>query len=381
LARKKVPDSAQQQSPVETLQSGESNESVNHKKDSQGAGKVPAVSVIPSVDSIDDEALAMPKLRRQASSNSLASAPNDFDVGDSRGVPPNDRTPTNISGKPKTPSLISHDGEILADPDSHVEDDFGPWRMNSGSGPAGSAAKARETGQKRRSTQPEDAIHRAGNEKAPERRADQEIEDEDYGAFNHNHGDDNDLRNKDTHIHNIDGEQAEEHDFREDIFTLHRPKSSSGRTPDIAPSASTSSNATKLQASEDNTKPSPIAPSIKVPPALPARRRKPIPDSHPQAIPFISASNPASTTTTTTNPRPNAIEPESDDTDLADVHLGLVPDSTNPAAMAAGLAGKTRTEEAGGEALKIPPQAVREVEREIGEGRGKGGEEGALIDL
>jgi hypothetical protein len=355
------------------LQSGASNESIDGKNDSRHAGNVQAVSVTSSAENNDNGAHDTRKLKNKASSNSLASATHSEHLETFEGDLSSDLTPSKPPSRPSGPSLVLQHGENLADTGSHAEDDFGPWRMNSGSGPAGSAGKAREKPsieeQKRRSVKLEDdlrAEHRADNEtsRATERRATQQDQDEeDYGAFNHNHGDDSD----------------DEHDFRDDIFTLHRPRSRGGKTSDIAPLTSSATDAPKAQPQKESESVS--CDPTELPPALPARRRKPIPDSHPQAVPFIVAENPASSSpSTSANKAP--IPAELGDPDLADVHLGLVPSSSPALARASAAAEKTRAEDTSDAAIKIPPQAVKEVEREVGGSRGKadGGEE-ELIDL
>jgi hypothetical protein len=229
------------------------------------------------------------------------------------------------------------------------------------------------------------AAHRPENAKATAiaRNANREDEDEeDYGAFNHNHGDPNDKLNEDGNILDLNAEQTDQHDFREDIFTLHRTKSSGERTLDIAPLTSSDNNAPGVQAQNEIQKPSPNSTSTKIPPALPARRRRPISDSHPQAVPFISSTNPASASSTTADQKPTPTNLGSE-TDLADLHLGLIPPSSPSPGTASTSAEKSRGgEDASDAALKIPPQAVRDVEREIdGSGGKKGDAEERLIDL
>jgi hypothetical protein len=271
---------------------------------------------------------------------------------------------------------------MLSDPDV---DDFGPWRMNSGSGPAGAGARGSVGGYldsnsaKRRSIVAENSRAtpppmKVSAEKHDEHVDDDDDDDDDYGAFNHNHGDDDD----DDHTHNSD----KQHAFREDIFSLsHPPSQSNRRAADGTEAANTTTETTSSlpppSNNSNNHGPSSSSspPQTKIPPALPARRKRPVsgmmsPEN--SSIPIPSSSRQVSNS----HPSPSSSVPAS--TDLADIHLGLVPSpspppqssstKTNHAARTGDIASPSTTAIDLGPStgLKIPPSAISAVEEEIG---------------
>jgi hypothetical protein len=381
-ARGKTPGSDQQQYHEQSTQPEDSNEPIERPKASKRNSLIPTLAVVPSSGLNDTESSSsLSGLRGKPSSDSLASNRGNDSPTLLQDLPAS-RIPTKIRSRPSTRSPSPAMEGMLSDPDV---DDFGPWRMNSGSGPAGAGARGSVGGYldsnsaKRRSIVAENSRAtpppmKVSAEKHDEHVDDDDDDDDDYGAFNHNHGDDDD----DDHTHNSD----KQHAFREDIFSLsHPPSQSNRRAADGTEAANTTTETTSSlpppSNNSNNHGPSSSSspPQTKIPPALPARRKRPVsgmmsPEN--SSIPIPSSSRQVSNS----HPSPSSSVPAS--TDLADIHLGLVPSpspppqssstKTNHAARTGDIASPSATAIDPGPStgLKIPPSAISAVEEEIG---------------